>query len=76
MLGLQYRFVNFGGNIVNFGNDEVPMNHPLDGAAGNFHGRVRLPDVVGLDQACRGTSPIRKRHPPRTPLGLEPTAGS
>ena len=61
MLGLQYRFVNFGGNAVNFGNDGAPVNNPLDGAAETFHRRVRQPDVVGLDQACRGTSRTRKR---------------
>ena len=64
MLGLRYRFVTFEGNAVNFRSDGVPVHYPLDGAAGTFHGRGRRPDVGGLDQAYRGTSPIRKRPPP------------
>ena len=30
-------------------NDRIPVNHPLDGVAGTFHGRVKRP-AMGVDQ--------------------------
>jgi len=52
-----------------FGLTRIPVNHPLDGSAGTFYGRVRRPAVVGSDQAYRGTSLIRNCRPPRTTVG-------